>query len=293
MSSRPAGLVLGIAAIIVAARGPSAGEGAAETAAVRDRIAVVGAGGGIDLITPRGRRVAMLTRHRGWNDSYPAWSPDGRSIAFTRTKDNYRSFHIYVMRADGSRVRRISDGRFDERPAWSPDGRWIAYSSTTGIRIIRPDGTGMRRISTPDEAASHPAWAPAGRISYSWHPEVRSEWPARCMRQGSGCGWVWTSRLDGTKRRALVRGRDARWSPDGRRAVLTPPDGGVATIPADGGRSRLLGPGFQADWSRDGRRIVYTRMGATPTQDGVWVMGRDGSQAHLIRPHASMPAWRP
>ena len=264
-----------------------------EAAAVREQIAVARAGAGLDLIAPDGRRITVLTRHRGWEDTDPAWSPDGKRIVFTRTKNVYRSLQVYVMRADGSGVHRITSGRYDLRPAWSPDGRWIAYQSETGIRIVRPDGTGGRHVPTPDRFASFPTWTSDGHIAYAWHSEAKQDWPARCRRAGARCGWVWTSEIDGSHRDQLVRGRDAHWSPAGTTVVFTPPDGGVAKVAAEGGRSRLLGRGFQAEWSRDGRRIVYTRAGAVPSEDGTWLMNRDGSGAHPIRPHASMPAWRP
>src|SRR5919198_164069 len=57
----------------------------------------------------------------------PAWSPDGRRIAFVSRRDG-RS-HIYVMRPNGTGVRRLTDSAADdESPTWSPDGRRIAFS---------------------------------------------------------------------------------------------------------------------------------------------------------------------
>ena len=66
-------------------------------------------------------------RPRWWT---PAWSPDGRRIAFTSERDG--NPEIYVMNADGSGVTRLTynDARdLDSFPAWSPDGRRIAFHS--------------------------------------------------------------------------------------------------------------------------------------------------------------------
>jgi Tol biopolymer transport system component len=104
------------------------------------------------------------------------------------------------------------------------------------------------------------------------------------------CGWIVTTRLDGRDRRPIVRGRDGRWSPDGRTVVFTLSEGGVASSSV-GAPARPLARGHEPDWSADGRQIVYTRMGAT--QDSIWLMRRDGSGAHRIMGGASQAAWQP
>ncbi len=251
--------------------------------------------GGIVIVGPGGRRVATLTRpHAGWEDSQPTWSPDGKWLAFTRTTDGRRSFQIYVMRANGTGVRRITRGRFDTDPAWSPDGRWIAYRSDRVLRIVHPDGSGARLVPTraPSDVG-FPAWAPAGRIAYSYWAGTPYDWPAACHMAGSGCGYVISSRLDGTQRRLVVHGRDAHWSPDGRTIVYTGPDGGIFTASAAGGQGHTLGRGYLAEWSRDGKQIVYARMGNLPSQDSVWIMNRNGTSPHRILVGGSNPSWQP
>ena len=59
----------------------------------------------------------------------PAWSPDGRKIAFVSDRDG--NSEIYVMNADGSGQRRLTrNPAYDADPAWSPDGRTIAFVTT-------------------------------------------------------------------------------------------------------------------------------------------------------------------
>lgn len=58
----------------------------------------------------------------------PAWSPDGRWVAFMSNRDG--NWELYMVGADGLGLRRLTNGpEHDGVPAWSPDGRWIAFLS--------------------------------------------------------------------------------------------------------------------------------------------------------------------
>jgi TolB protein len=71
------------------------------------------------------------------------WSPDGRTLLFTRSGVNAG---IYVMRTDGSRIRRLTRSPEGQAGAWSPDGRLIAYTSGTQPFVMNADGTGRKRV---------------------------------------------------------------------------------------------------------------------------------------------------
>jgi Tol biopolymer transport system component len=79
----------------------------------------------IYVMDPDGSDVTRLTNDPA-GDLAPAWSPDGRRIAFVRNRE------IVVMNADGTGVTQLTDGRCcSDNPAWSPDGRSIAFDSTS------------------------------------------------------------------------------------------------------------------------------------------------------------------
>jgi Tol biopolymer transport system component len=79
----------------------------------------------------------------------PQWSPDGTKIAYTR--GGYPNGDVWVMNADGSRVRRLTtSGEHEMDATCSPDGKWIGYvrgrHEKPSIRTIRLDGTGDRPV---------------------------------------------------------------------------------------------------------------------------------------------------
>jgi Tol biopolymer transport system component len=86
------------------------------------------------------------------NDYAPAWSPDGRWLAFTSAWSPDADQVVYAVRADGSELRRISpEGLSATEPSWSPDGLHIAFDGSTGDRIslyvARFDGGEPRQLT--------------------------------------------------------------------------------------------------------------------------------------------------
>jgi TolB protein len=95
------------------------------------------------IVDVDGSRVVDLSRAgEGWQVD---WSPDGRSILFTSHRDHPDNYtDIYVMRPDGSGVKRLTHNR-GYTPAWSPDGSHIVFSAP-GLFVMRADGSGITSL---------------------------------------------------------------------------------------------------------------------------------------------------
>ena len=106
----------------------------------------------------------------GSNDQFPAWSPDGSTIVFTRYDSNGYS-QLWTIRPDGSGLRQLTtSGPEDKRDAaWSPDGRFLAFTGfykTTypyqwSVRIVVLElATGVMTDVSAGHFDSTPVWSP-------------------------------------------------------------------------------------------------------------------------------------
>ena len=138
---------------------------------VRDWSAVGAAPGvtyDIHSIRSDGSHASRLTRSGAWHDFRPSFSPDGRSLLWTRTgatRRNDGQAQLWTMRANGKDKRLLSaDINRNQGADWSPDGRLVVYRSGSDLNVIRTDGTLVRKL--PDRGKD-PLWAPNGRwIAY-------------------------------------------------------------------------------------------------------------------------------
>ena len=208
-----------------------------------------------------GGRLPPQCRESG----YPAISPNGKRIAFTHlfgriSNDQIDHVGIYVMRRDGSRVRRVTLPRKrtaeDGEPQWSPDGRKIVFTRFNftarprhrqALFTVNADGSGLRRI-TPWKlrAGDGPDWSPDGS-------RILFRAPADQEFLNSN---FFTIRPDGTDLRQ------------------------VTSFP----RRQTL---FSASFSPDGTRIVFGREGTGGEAD-VFTMNVDGSS---VTPLTRTPRW--
>jgi Tol biopolymer transport system component len=246
---------------------------------------------GIFVVLPDGSELTRLTS--SW-DEEPAWSRDGRRIAFTRVRASIGQ--IYAMNADGSSVRRLTSGPTDStHPSWSPDGRFVAFEHDTsavdgkvGIYVMRADGTHVRRLVSSTEFDFSPAWSPDGRQIV--------------FERGFGAAFV--VNVDGGGLRRIGRGRASNpaWSPDGKRlaydsetVVRGRPRLALYVMNADGSGRKLIRYGFaQPSWSPDGERLAVFRIVGGGKGAIYVVEARPGGRVRLVtsRAFAEGPSWQ-
>jgi Tol biopolymer transport system component len=171
---------------------------------------------GIFLMNADGTHVQQVSQRRpnsGTEDHAPAWSPDGRRIAFMRANNTAKppgASVVYVMNADGTHagVLRTMSHRWPGAgaPAWSPDGTRILYSTScwfgdcgqprTGAQLftIRSDGSGFHQVTRLSGNVGPGRWSPDGKQIVF----------ARNARVGP-TGDVYTINANGTGLRRLTR----------------------------------------------------------------------------------------
>jgi Tol biopolymer transport system component len=140
-------------------------------------------------------------------DDFPAFSPNGKRIAFSSVRDG--DPEIFMMKADGSGEHAITDnddGDYD--PNFAPGGGRITFASDRAganfdVFAMRPNGSHQRRLTTNDSFDGFPAYSPNGkRIAFETD---------RGKVQGER---IFAMRADGTKERPISRGSSGGIEPD-------------------------------------------------------------------------------
>jgi Tol biopolymer transport system component len=201
--------------------------------------------------------------------SSPSFSPDGRSLVFLRYEEPEGREDIWMARADGSHLRRVTSTPHASElaPSFTPDGKLIVFSSAGDtdaskrhLFTVRPDGRGLRELGP----GTQPSISPNGKlIVYVRH------------------GGIWVMRLDGTGAH-----------------VVKPGGGPPGTPPTD--LFRDTHPVF----SPDGRLILFDRetelreQGPLDRHVFLWTMHLDGTHIRKLpveyetAPDESSPDWQ-
>jgi Tol biopolymer transport system component len=216
-------------------------------------------------IRPNGSGLMHLTRSPD-DDNEPAWSPDGRWIAFERTSRRDKLTSVYAVGKAGGRPRLLVRGA--RSPSWSPSGRRLAVVRS-GVTCERSCPS-ARDLWTVAFVRGKPRRALAGAWSGDWSPSGRE---LAAMRKDG----IWIVSVGSGKVRKLSSvtggfGATADWSPDGSKLLLVVNNGLVTVSIRDGSITTLVAPPApiagdgpkscsatlgNPSWSPDGRWIAY------------------------------------
>jgi Tol biopolymer transport system component len=227
-------------------------------------------------INANGSNQTRLTNNRGVHDGDPAFSPDGRKIAFE--SDRSGNFDIFTMSAAGTHVHRVTTSiNNDEDPSWSPNGTKIAFASTrngnTDIYVSNLARSSIVRLTTSRQADSAPAWSPKGR---------KIAFVKGCCDVRSDIAVMDAARESETNRPTVLTtsGYDPVWSPDGTKIAFVSSRKNVGSdvyvMNADGSHERrltsLLFNEVSPTWSPDGRKLAFMSIRGRDTNWQIYVM---------------------
>jgi hypothetical protein len=120
-------------------------------------------GNSIWAMNQDGSGQTQLTSPASGYDEYPNWSPDGTMLAFDSTRDG--TDQVYVMKADGQHITKLTNTGGNFQPVWSPDGTKLAFvSSRDGndeIYTMNADGSNQTRLTNNTAVDYEPDWQPA------------------------------------------------------------------------------------------------------------------------------------
>jgi Tol biopolymer transport system component len=122
----------------------------------------------IHVMNADGTGVKKLTEHDA-GDTEPAWSPDGKRIAFISARGPAFEDQPYVMNEDGSGAKLLAKAKgVCRKPKWSPDGKRIAFSCWPGpisdeIYVVESDGSNLKNVTNRKASKDlGPSWSPDG-----------------------------------------------------------------------------------------------------------------------------------
>ena len=258
-----------------------------------------------NILTP----TIISTPSIGPTNTSPTPSTDKTSgtIAFYSDRDG--NPEIYVMRPDGSGLKRLTnDPGFDDSPAISPDGSQVLFLTARHdpdpgfpnlkyeIYVIESDGSNLHRLTTTEAAEDHPAWSPDGnKIIFDADYDK------------DGFYEIYVIDSDGSNLIKLTSNaandQFADWSPDGSQIAFSSDrndNWDIFVMDKDGSNQRQLTDGLDWElfpaWSPDGTKIAFNGLQPNSRNTDVYIMNNDGSDIRQLTDSPRFdenPTWSP
>ncbi len=227
----------------------------------------------------------------------PAWTPDGKTIAFTSFRDGAGA-HIFAVEVATRQIRPlVLMGDFATGAAYAPDGLKFLFSASlddnTDVYVAQADGRVGRRLTDARGIDISASWSPDGkRVAF--------------VSERAGTPQIYTMLADGSDvRRLTFQGnynQEPAWSPKGDLIAFSGRDEhrvfDLYTVAVEGGKVARLtqnqGTNEKPSWAPNGRYIIFSSTRGGRRQ--LWVMQPDGSNQRAVTSEklgASDPAWGP
>jgi WD40 repeat protein len=264
--------------------------------------------GGISTVNADGTGFQSLRIGGSMRHSWPRWSPDGSSIAFTQYSETPGVLRLHVTKPNGTGDRVLATGVIAlSRQPWSPEGSRISWGPNGGpgdIYTVNADGGDVHRLTTDGRSKTPPVWSPDGS-TLAYAAQVGASWELFSVRD-DGSAPVQITSL------GFLNIQPA-WSPNGSSIAFQHQAGGNAiyVVRPDGSElhrvAEVIGSlAGEPVWSPDGTRILYAnglnsgvpRYGGTPGQE-IFVVNADGSGERRLTELApqlafdAAPTWSP
>jgi TolB protein len=267
--------------------------------------------GDLFRVNPDGSGLTQLTTDPAYDDQ-AAFSPDGRRLAFVSTRGGGYA-DIWTLDIATMRAKALTSGPGgDYRPAWSPDGKWIAFSSSRGITapfsegrwerlqlaeiyLIRPDGSGMKKVTGTGGFCGSPKWMSDSRhiVAYCSTGQQTMDLRRSAPDPGRESRLVSIDLTTGALADVPV-GPGVKMNPSplpGDDIGYLRKDSAEAGIYYASGSRGPRGPIRAAAWSPDGKRVVFHRRSTPKLPPLVKMFSRNPN--YELRLSGLLPAFSP
>jgi Tol biopolymer transport system component len=249
----------------------------------------------IETVLPNGhgQRRFRVCPAEGCFDGAPAWSPDGKLLAFATGTALSPESQLAVIRQDGQRLRLVPNtSLFEPEPglSWAPDGHRVLFVGAHPFGVpqlftVALSGSGRRQITNFGCGADEPSWSVKGTIAFA----------GGCAKPYTPLQGIYTKMTGGSQSRRIRYNpywapAYPDWSPSGRQLAYAGSanynDADVFLCNPDGSAVHRLtfSGGTQPAWSPDGKYIAFIR------HSDLYVVRQDGQGLRRV---VSVPARSP